>query len=106
LAIGGKILDEIDVAIRLRDKVLIILSKHSIKSEWVEDEVTKGFEEERKRGQIVLFPIRLDDTVMKTDEPWAAKLRARNIGDFRHCDGYKQSFDRVLRDLKAPSKVT
>ena len=31
--------------------MLLILSKHSIKSDWVEDEVTKGFEEERKRGQ-------------------------------------------------------
>jgi hypothetical protein len=44
---------------------------------------TKGFEEERKRGQIVLFPVRLDETVMKTDEPLAAKLRARLSGDFR-----------------------
>jgi hypothetical protein len=63
--------------------MLLILSKHSIKSDWVEDEVTKGFEEERKRGQIVLFPVRLDQTVMKTNEARAAKLRARLIGDFR-----------------------
>jgi hypothetical protein len=61
MPIGGKILDEIDAAIRLRDKLLLILSEHSIKSDWVEDEVTKAFEEERNRGQIVLFPIRLDD---------------------------------------------
>jgi uncharacterized protein YjbI with pentapeptide repeats len=74
LRIGDKILDEIDTAIRLRDKVLLILSEHSIKSDWVEDEVTAGFEEERKRGQIVLFPVRLDETVMKTNEAWAAKL--------------------------------
>jgi hypothetical protein len=37
LPIGGKILDAVDVEIRLRDKVLLILSKHSIKSDWVED---------------------------------------------------------------------
>src|SRR5258708_4777115 len=74
LPIGGKILDEIDAAIRLRDKVLLILSEHSIGSDWVEDEVTKAFEEERTRKQIVLFPIRRDETVMKTDEAWAAKL--------------------------------
>jgi hypothetical protein len=30
------------------------------KSDWVEDEVTKAFEEERKRKPIVLFPIRLE----------------------------------------------
>jgi TIR domain len=47
LPIGAKILDGIDEAIRLRDKVLLILSEHSIKSDWVEDEVTTAFEEER-----------------------------------------------------------
>jgi hypothetical protein len=102
MPIGGKIWDEIDAAIRLRDKVLLILSEHSIKSDWVEDEVTKAFEEEGKRGQIVLFPIRLDDAVMDTNEPWAAKLRARHIGDFRRWkdhDEYQRSFARVLRDL-------
>lgn len=102
MPIGGKILDEIDSAIRLRDKVLLILSEHSIKSDWVEDEVTKAFEEERKRGQTVLFPIRLDDAVMETNEAWAAKLRARHIGDFRRWkehDEYQKSFARVLRDL-------
>ena len=55
MPIGGKILDEIDAAIRLRDKVLLILSEHSIKSGWVEDEVSKAFAEERKRGQIGPF---------------------------------------------------
>jgi uncharacterized protein YjbI with pentapeptide repeats len=107
LPIGGKILDEIDAAIRLRDKVVLILSEHSINSDWVEDEVTAAFEEERKRGQIVLFPVRLDDSVMNTNEAWAAKLRARNIGDLRKWkdhDAYKQSFERVLRDLTKPQE--
>jgi uncharacterized protein YjbI with pentapeptide repeats len=102
MRIGDKILDTIDSAIRLRDKVLLILSEHSINSAWVEDEVTKAFEEERKRGQMVLFPIRLDDAVMDTNEAWAAKLRARHIGDFRRWkehDEYQKSFEHVLRDL-------
>jgi TIR domain/Pentapeptide repeats (8 copies) len=102
LRIGKKILDEIDAAIRLRDRVLLILSEHAINSDWVEDEVTAGFEEERKRGEEVLFPVRLDDTVMTTNEAWASKLRARLIGDFtrwKDHDAYKQSFERVVRDL-------
>jgi hypothetical protein len=107
MPIGGKILDEIDEAIRLREKLLLILSEHSIKSDWVEDEVTAAFEEERRRGQTVLFPIRLDDAVMDTDEAWAAKLRAqRNIGDFRNWKDrstYRASFRRVIRDL-APKR--
>jgi hypothetical protein len=111
MPIGGRLLDEIDTAIQLRDKVLLILSEHSIKSDWVEDEVKKAFEEERTRvpKQTVLFPIRLDDAVMDTQEAWAGLLRRdRNIGDFRQWkdhDSYKRSFDRVLRDLKAAQKV-
>ena len=42
MPIGAKIIDAIDEAIRLRDKVLLILSEHSIASDWVEDEVTQG----------------------------------------------------------------
>ena len=102
MPIGGKILDEIDAAIRLREKLLLILSEHAIASDWVEDEATKAFEEERRRGQTVLFPIRLDDAVLDTNEAWAAKLRARHIGDFRRWkdhDAYTKAFERVLRDL-------
>jgi uncharacterized protein YjbI with pentapeptide repeats len=110
MPIGGKIRDEIDAAIRLRDKVMLVLSKHSILSTWVEDEVDQAFEEEQKRGQVVLFPVRLDDEVKATDKPWASKLRrARHIGDFTHWkdhDAYKQSFERVVRDLTVKAKVS
>jgi hypothetical protein len=80
-----------------------ILFEHSIRSDWVEGEVSKAFAEERRRAGTVLSPVRLDDAVIDTSEAWAAKLRdQRNIGDFRRWkdhDGYKQSFERVLRDL-------
>jgi TIR domain/Pentapeptide repeats (8 copies) len=109
LPIGGKILDEIDSAIRLRDKVLLILSEHSIKSDWVEDEVKTAYEEERKRRQTVLFPIRIDDVVMDTNEAWATKLRAdRNIGDFcrwKDHESYKRCFERAVRDLTPPPRT-
>jgi TIR domain/Pentapeptide repeats (8 copies) len=104
LPIGRKILDGVDEAIRQRDKVVLILSEHAISSDWVEIEVKTAIEEERTRKQTVLFPIRLDDAVMDTNEAWARLLRVdRNIGDFRRWkdhDGYKKSFERVLRDLK------
>jgi hypothetical protein len=104
MKIGAKILDTLDEAIRLRDKVLLVLSEASIVSDWVEDEVTKAFDEERQRGTVVLFPVRLDDAVFETKEAWAAKLRAnRNIGDFRAWkdhDAYPTALERVLRDLQ------
>ncbi len=110
LKIGDDLLDIPDAAIRVRDKVLLILSENSIGSGWVKKEVTAAFDEEDRRKTTVLFPVRIDDAVMETNEAWAAQLRHRLIGDFRHWrdhDGYKRSFERVLRDLKQitePSK--
>jgi hypothetical protein len=105
LPIDAKTWDAIDEAIRLREKLLLILSKASIASEWVEDEVNKAYSEERARKEIVLFPIRVDNTLMSTAEPWAVKLRdQRNIGDFMHWKKpaeYQRSLERLLRDLKA-----
>jgi uncharacterized protein YjbI with pentapeptide repeats len=107
MKIGAKILDTLDEAIRLRDKVLLVLSEGAIASDWVEDEVTKAFEEERQRGGVVLFPVRVDDAVFDTKEAWAAKLRAnRNICDFRAWrdhDAYQKALERVLRDLRVES---
>jgi hypothetical protein len=101
---GDDIYEQVDHGIRLLDKLLLILSEHSIASNWVEDEVTKAFAEERSRNQTVLFPIRIDDAVMDTNEAWARKLRdSRHIGDFskwKDHDSYKKGLERLLRDLK------
>ena len=104
MPIGAKILDAIDEAIRLRDKVLLILSEDAIASDWVEGEVTRALDEERERKRLVLFPIRVDDAVLETKEAWARLLRGqRNIGDFtrwKDHDAYQKALERVLRDLK------
>jgi hypothetical protein len=102
--IGAKILDTVDEAIRLRNKVVLILSRASVASEWVEIEVKKALAEERQRHTVVLFPVRLDDAVLRTKEAWATLLRDdRNIGDFRRWkdhDAYQKALERVLRDLR------
>ena len=64
-----------------------------------------AFEKGRKQGRTVLFPIRLDDAVMETEEAWAADIRrTRHIGDFCGWKGhekYTEAFGRLMRDLKA-----
>lgn len=105
LRIGDRIRDTIDEAIRLRDKLLIVLSENSIGSEWVEDEVETALEEERngEERRTILFPIMIDNTIQSTDRSWARKVkRTRHIGDFtnwKNHDVYKQAFNRLLRDL-------
>ena len=106
LKIGDKFWHRIDESIRLYDKLLVVLSKNSIASSWVENEVMAALEKENKQpGKTVLFPIKLDETVMEASIPWAANMRrARHIGDFRKWkshDDYQKTFDQLLRDLKA-----
>ncbi|MDO8705797.1 MAG: toll/interleukin-1 receptor domain-containing protein [Sulfuricaulis sp.] len=107
MKIGDKIRDRIDQSIRIYDKLLIILSRNSIHSTWVEKEVETAFEEEKTRDAIVLFPIRLDDEVMSTQKAWAADIRrTRHIGDFcnwKTHDSYQEAFARLLRDLRGNS---
>jgi uncharacterized protein YjbI with pentapeptide repeats len=106
LAIGARTRDTIDQAVRLRDKLLVVLSKNSINSDWVEEEVEMALEEERNSAsrRTILFPIRIDDAVLESERAWARKLRReRHVGNFigwRNHDAYSKSLERLLRDLK------
>ena len=95
----------IDESIHIHDKLLLVQSEKSIRSPWVEKEVETAFERERKENRTVLFPIRLDDAVMETNEAWAADIRrTRHNGDFMKWEQhreYTKAFNRLLRDLKA-----
>ena len=105
MKIGDQIRPTIDRQIRLRDKLLVILSENSVKSEWVGDEVEAALEEENASDRLVLFPIRLDDAVMDTRDDWAAKIkRRRHIGDFSNWKdegSYRKAFERLLRRFES-----
>lgn len=102
---GDKIRDRIDESIRLYDKLLLVLSEHSVKSHWVEFEVESALDKERRKEVLVLFPVRLDRAVEDSTTSWARHLhRTRHITDFTHWkqhDDYQQALARLLHDLKA-----
>jgi hypothetical protein len=108
MKIGDRIRPRIDETIRLYDKLLLILSRHSVASQWVEQEVETALARERQQGTTILFPVRIDNTVMALETGWPALIRnTRNIGDFRRWkthDAYHKAFDRLLRDLKAAER--
>jgi hypothetical protein len=106
MKIGARIRPTIDESIRVYDKLLLVLSEHSVSSQWVEQEVETALAKEREfEGKTVLFPVRIDDAIMEVKAGWPSLLRnTRNVGDFTHWkdhDSYQKSFDRLLRDLKA-----
>ena len=124
---GRKIHEQIDEAIRVHDKLLLILSGHSMASDWVGTEIAlatqvsaqnKGANlghQAREKKQM-LFPI----TIAPFEEvkQWkqmdgdsgadvAKKVREYYIPDFSRWDsdhvGYQREFEKLVSALKAGS---
>lgn len=110
MRIGDKVRYRIDESIYLHEKLLLILSEHSVASSWVEHEVETALSKEYEGKSNVIFPIRLDDAVMKCTTGWASHIRlTRHIGDFTNWQedlAYQQAFSRLLRDLKVTQLPT
>jgi uncharacterized protein YjbI with pentapeptide repeats len=105
MKIGDEIRQRIGEAIRQHDKLLLIFSQRSVDSDWVQYEVEAAKDWETRQERRLLFPIRLDQAVLRTQREWAAMVRRRyHIGDFsnwRDPDTYERQFQRLLRDLNA-----
>jgi uncharacterized protein YjbI with pentapeptide repeats len=111
---GGETLrEQIDRAIQIHDRLLLVLSDDSLKSEWVMTEIRRarktGVDEKRQK----LFPIRLTDfeTIQKwecfdsdTGKDLAVEVREYFIPDFSNWkdhDAFEVAFGRLLKDLRA-----
>lgn len=110
---GGRYSDEqIDQAIQLHDRLLLVLSEDSIQSKWVEREIKKARKVERAEKRRKLFPIRLVgmETLRKwecldsdTGEDLAEEVRKYHIPDFsnwKHHDAFERAFARLEKDLR------
>lgn len=110
---GGKYVHEqIDEAIQVHDRLLLILSEASIHSEWVETEISKARKREKRENRRMLFPIRLMD--FESLQQWecfdadigndsAKEIRKFYVPDFsnwKNHDLYQKEFEKLLRDLK------
>jgi uncharacterized protein YjbI with pentapeptide repeats len=108
---GKKLHEQIDRAIQLQDRTLLILSPDSMASEWVRTEIFKAREREIRENRRVLFPIRLcsfealrDWKLFDADtgKDLAREIREYFIPDFSNWkdhDSYRLAFDRLLDDL-------
>ena len=115
---GRKLHEQVFEAIQTHDRLLIVLSEHSIQSEWVMTEIRKARETEKKEKRRKLFPIRLTD--FETLRDWtcfdadtgkdlAVEVREYFIPDFSnwkvladgHPAAFESAFARLKKDLEA-----
>lgn len=103
-ATAGRLETQIDRAIRFNSTVLLVLSEHSVKSDWVQHEarLARNLELETKRD--VLCPVALDDSWKNCK--WPERLREQimeyNILDFsewRDENKFWRMFSRLLEGL-------
>lgn len=110
LKIGDYFPETLDKAVWKQEKLLLILSRNSVESNWVAQEASTAVDREwmekkhSSRNILVLFPISLDNAVYDLTIGWAASIRrTRHIGDFRNWQDeteYQRAFARLLRDLR------
>lgn len=113
---GRKLHEQIDEAIRLHDRLLLILSPHSMTSEWVKTEMSKARKRELRDKTRVLFPISLvpfeairdwECFDADTGKDSAREIREYFIPDFSNWkdnDSYQKAFERLLKDLSAGAR--
>jgi hypothetical protein len=109
---GMKLHEQIGEAIRLYDRLLLILSDASMNSEWVKTEIAHARQKELHEGRQVLFPISLVPFSQvrawscfdaDTGKDSAREIREYFIPDFSNWkdhDSYQKAFQRLVRDLK------
>jgi uncharacterized protein YjbI with pentapeptide repeats len=110
---GQKIHEQIDRAIQVHDRLLLVLSENSVRSEWVMTELRKARKAEVREKRRKLFPIRLMgyDAIRDwecfdadTGKDLAVEVREYFIPDFsgwRDDNSFETAFQRLLRDLKS-----
>lgn len=114
IAGGKKVHEQIDEAIRLHEKLLLILSPASMASEWVKTEIAKARRREAKEKKQVLFPVSLVDFEALRDwecfDADAGKDSAREIREYFIPDfsawetdqqAYRKAFDQLLKGLQS-----
>ena len=99
LKAGEKFPASITEAVQSREKLLVVLSKNSLDSEWVEREVMLARQKESKGKREMLVPICLDSAVLNSAVDWAAAIRKRrNIRNFQNWQ-QPSRYQKMLKDL-------
>jgi TIR domain-containing protein len=105
--------EQIERAIQVHDKLLLVLSEASMASAWVRREIRKARETEAREDRRKLFPIRLvgmevvqawECVDRRTGQDYAEEVLRYHIPDFSNWkdhDSFESGFAKLLRDLKA-----
>jgi len=61
LKVGDSLVDKINLGIKFQDFLIVVLSKSSVKSEWVKKELNAGLIKELQERRVVVLPAVIED---------------------------------------------
>lgn len=100
---AGSLAKNISRAIRINDQVVVVLSKESLKSDWVWDEIESTLEKEKEIGKDVLFPIRIDDACFedqRNKRHLNRLVKQRLILDFSDPANFDENLNKLITGMK------
>ncbi|QDY83511.1 toll/interleukin-1 receptor domain-containing protein [Paenibacillus polymyxa] len=87
IKVGESIPRSISIALKEREYVLVILSKNSVESRWVQEEWYSKYWDEIEAGMVKVVPILIEDCQIPE------LLKTKKYADFR------EEYSRALREL-------
>lgn len=111
---GRKIYDQVDQAIRLYERLLLILSAESMSSSWVKTEIVMARQKEIEFKRTVLFPLRLvpfddirawkqfDADLGEDIAKTVRELFTPDFSQWKDHDVYRREFQRLVKALREP----
>ena len=107
--VAGAMAAQVERALRLNDVVVLILSRASLQSDWVNYEITRARAKEKSEGREVLCPIAIDDSwkdakIATAIDPilFNYLLQKYNVLDFTNweTDAFEGAFQKLWAGLK------
>lgn len=91
MRVGDSLRNRVEMAVRKSDWLAVVLSQHSVQSEWVKHELNMAFVRELDKKGVFVLPIVIDGCKMPLT------LRDKFFADFRF--DYDYGFDRLAEKL-------
>lgn len=118
MKIGDPILPGSYQAIPSDAKLLLVLSKNSVNSDWIELEVNQTLEHERRTYEdmgddeppvAILLPIMIDSSINEAKPFWAKNIRKErhieNFAEWQNKPSYQNALDGLLKNLRNTSRA-
>jgi hypothetical protein len=102
---AGRLETQVDRAIHQASTVLLILSEHSIRSDWVEHEVRTARAREKEMKRDVLCPVALDETWKNSRWPrrimeQVTEYNILDFSDWKDDSKFENTFNRLIDGLE------